>query len=337
MLGIRSTRRGVLSAASALVTGGLVVLSPALARAHFILNAPACWESQDALGSPQKNGPCAAIPNAALESPTPGTPSGIVTAVQRGQMVTVTVTATIQHPGWYRVALVEGKSATQTLTSLPDPVVPANAPTVCSPTKLVNPVWSPTQPIVADGLTTGTQTFHLALPQNATCTPADPCTLQVIMVMTDHPADDCYYHHCADITIGSTAGGSSSGGSADADASVSVDAAAHDASATVDAGRASSSSSSGAGSSSGSSGATSSSSGGAAGTSSSSSGGSGGATTSSSSSGGATTGEDGGSGASTDDNSSGGCGLAVGGGSPAAAGTAGFVVLAMARRRRRRS
>jgi MYXO-CTERM domain-containing protein len=58
---------------------------------------------------------------------------------------------------------------------------------------------------------TGTQTFQITIPASAVCTSAQPCTLQVIMVMTDHPASDCYYHHCADISTGSApdAGGDS--------------------------------------------------------------------------------------------------------------------------------
>jgi hypothetical protein len=94
-----------------------------------------------------------------------------------------------------------------------------------------NPVWSPTQPILADGLPagstastqqSGTQTFQVTIPKSATCTSARPCTLQVIMVMTDHPANDCYYHHCADISTGATA--DAGGDSATTDAFVTKDA-----------------------------------------------------------------------------------------------------------------
>jgi hypothetical protein len=356
MLWIRSTRsstrRGILSAASGLAAGGLVVFSSARASAHFVLDAPACWMSQDPTGYPQKEGPCAATLSPNLEpASTPLDPTGAVTAFRTGQTVTVTVTATIPHPGWYRVSLVSGKSASQTLTTLPDP--PQTVST-CTPTILTNPVWSPTQPVIADDLLGGAaapmdkpQSFAVQLPANATCTAANPCTLQVIMVMTDHPANDCYYHHCADITIGA---GADSGASGGADASVASDASsAHDASVAADAGHASSSS----GSSSGSAGSSSSSSGGGATSSSSSSSGggassssSGAGAASSSSSGGSAPGDDGGAAAPADDGgaaapagdgSSGGCGLAVGGGSPAAAGAAGFLMLAMARRRRRRS
>ena len=61
-----------------------------------------------------------------------------------------------------------------------------------------NPVWSPTQPVLADKLgmpagststtinQSGTQTFMVTIPANAQCSNASPCTLQVLMIMTDH-------------------------------------------------------------------------------------------------------------------------------------------------------
>jgi hypothetical protein len=359
MLGIGSTRRGVFSVGSALAAGGLVVLSAAPARAHFILDAPPAWQTNtDASGSPQKNGPCAATPNTGLGEPaTLGTPTGIVTAVQAGSNIAVTVTPTVVHPGWYRVSLVQGSSVSQTLVTLPDP---AQTVSTCTPTKVTNPVWSSTQPVIADDLLGGAtaianvaQTFMVPIPANVTCTNANPCTLQVVMIMTDHPATDCYYHHCADISTGSgpadagrDGAGSSSSSSSGSSSSSSSSGAAGSSSSSSSSGAAGSSSSSGAAGSSSSS-----SSSGAAGSSSSSSGsgssssGSSGAAGSSSSSSGAGTGsssgapaegEDGGASASSDGgSSSGGCGLAVGGGSPAAAGAAGFLLLAMARRRRR--
>jgi hypothetical protein len=193
-----------------LAGAAITILTSARAEAHFKLTAPACWMSQDGVGGPQKNGPCAAVPNTGLGD-IAGTPTGMVTGVLPGQTLSVSVTATIGHPGWYRIALVEGPSSTQTLTSLPDPR--AQAGTNCTPAIMANPVWSPTQPILADGLPpgstpttqqSGSKTFQVTIPQNAKCTTASACTLQVIMVMTDHPADDCYYHHCADITTSSS-------------------------------------------------------------------------------------------------------------------------------------
>src|SRR5215471_6225356 len=195
-----------------LVLAAVGVLVPARADAHFRLNTPMSWMSQSTQGSPQKNGPCAATLNTTLEpATTPVTPTGIVNAFQPGQTVSVSVTATVPHPGWYRIALVQGPASSQTLTTFPDPK--AMAGTNCTPPIMANPVWSTTQPVLADGLPagstantqqSGTQTFQVTIPQSAVCTSARPCALQVIMVMTDHPADDCYYHHCADISVGST-------------------------------------------------------------------------------------------------------------------------------------
>jgi MYXO-CTERM domain-containing protein len=204
-----------------LAFGALGVMAPSSADAHFILDAPACWMSQDAVGGPQKTGPCAAVPNTSLGDAA-GTPTHAVTVFQSGQTISVSVTATIAHPGWYRIALVEGASSTQTLTTLPDPQ--AQAGTNCTPAIMKSPVWSTTQPILADGLPAGStastvqsgnETFSVTIPASASCTSARPCSLQVIMVMTDHPVGDCYYHHCADISLGAagTDGGSSTGGS----------------------------------------------------------------------------------------------------------------------------
>jgi hypothetical protein len=211
-----------------LAFGAFGLLTPSTAHAHFKLNAPASWMSQDSIGGPQKNGPCAAVPNTSLGD-SAGTPTNTVTVLQSGQMVSVSITVTVGHPGWFRIALAEGASSTQTLSTIADPQ--AQTGTNCTPAMMSNPVWSATQPIVADGLPagstastqqTGTQTFQVAIPKSASCTSTRPCTLQVIMVMTDHPANDCYYHHCADISIGSTT--DAGGGSASADASVAKDA-----------------------------------------------------------------------------------------------------------------
>lgn len=207
----------VRNAGRSLVLAGITMLISAEAEAHFKINMPMSWMSQDTVGGPQKTGPCAAVANTSLGD-SPGTPTNMVTVFQSGQTIPISVTATIAHPGWWRVALVEGASATQTLTTLPDPQ--AQKGTNCTPAIMANPVWSPTQPIIADGLPAGsvaatqqkgTLTLQVKLPENATCTNASPCTLQVIMVMTDHPAADCYYHHCANIAFGaSTDGGMSS-------------------------------------------------------------------------------------------------------------------------------
>src|SRR5262245_42805988 len=118
---------------------------PALARAHFALLAPASWMSQDSQGSPQKVGPCG--------DEGGGTASGAGSPIVAGRSVSVTVNPTVSDPGWYRIALAQGASSGQTLTSLPDPVPMAG--TNCTPAIMSNPVWSTTQPVIADGLPAG--------------------------------------------------------------------------------------------------------------------------------------------------------------------------------------
>jgi hypothetical protein len=222
---VRGRNRSVL--APIVLLGGIVLLAPARATAHFKLTDPTTppqpatvqsWMSQDSVGGPQKNGPCGAVPNTALGD-SPGTPvPNAVTVVQAGQKVTIPVTITIPHPGWFRIALYQGPSSGQTLTTLPDPK--AQAGTNCTPAIMANPVWSPTQPVLADGLPanstastnqSGTKTFQVTIPSSASCSTAQPCTLQAIMVMTDHPVGDCYYHHCADLAVGSGATGGTNG------------------------------------------------------------------------------------------------------------------------------
>ncbi|MGD0679310.1 MAG: SCE4755 family polysaccharide monooxygenase-like protein [Polyangiaceae bacterium] len=212
------------------------VFTSAAADAHFKIDAPASWMSQDLVGGPQKKGPCAAMGDPALGD-TAGTPTNTIT-VEQGGTVTVSITVTIAHPGWFRVSLAEGASSTQTLATLPDPV--AVNGTSCTPALMRDLTWSATQPIIADGLglpagststttmQTGSQTFQVTIPPAATCTSARPCSLQVIMMMTDHPVTDCYYHHCADIAFGSsdasaadaTAQDSAAGSSTEGDSSV---------------------------------------------------------------------------------------------------------------------
>jgi MYXO-CTERM domain-containing protein len=207
-----------LNVTAALAAGTLGMLAPVAAHAHFILSAPMNWMTTTNDGTPQKMGPCGNEAQAGTSA------TGVVTNVQAGQKVTVTVTATVTHTGWWRIALKEGASSTQTQQSIPDPQA-----TTCTPPIMANPVWSTTQPVLADGLglpagsttgvaQSGTQTYQVTIPATASCTTAKPCALQVIMVMNDHltPANNCYYHHCADITVGgagTTGAGGSSGGS----------------------------------------------------------------------------------------------------------------------------
>ena len=160
--------------------------------------------SQDAAGVPEKMGPCG--------NEGGGTPTGTVTPFHPGDTVTVTVNEVVFHPGHYRFALSEtGQSG------LPaEPVVTPGANTPCGTAAIENP---PMYPVLADDVFDHTapfstpQTIQIKLPTNVTCT---KCTLQIIEFMSDHPLNNpggCFYHHCADISIGSNSGGNGGGSS----------------------------------------------------------------------------------------------------------------------------
>ena len=161
------------------------------ADAHFALQAPASWMTQDSFGSPQKTGPCG--------NEAGGTPTNTVSAFMSGQTITVTINETIFHPGHYRIALsVNDRSE---LPAEP-PVTPGN--TACGSVPIQSP---PVFPVLADGAFMHTQPFagpqsmQLKLPANVTCT---KCTLQVLEFMSSHGAP-CFYHHCADISLSQVA------------------------------------------------------------------------------------------------------------------------------------
>jgi hypothetical protein len=209
-----------------LIAGGLVlacsigVFLPHTAQAHFILQAPASWMSQDSLGLPEKLGPCG--------DEGGGTPTGTITAFAPGQTITVTINEVIFHPGHYRIALAPNDPS-----ELPaEPPVDAGA-LACG----TSPVESPAvYPVLADGVFehtapfTSPQSVQVTLPTNVTCS---NCTLQIIEFMSDHGLNNpggCFYHHCANISIGASDGGGSSDGgvvfddaSAGADTSTGVD------------------------------------------------------------------------------------------------------------------
>lgn len=179
-------------AASALAVLALGVLTPRETRAHFALQSPPSWMSQDSLGSPQKLGPCG--------DEGGGTPTGIVTAFQSGQTITVTIDELIFHPGHYRIAM-----SVNDRSELPaEPAVTAGTNTPCGTAAIESP---PVFPVLADDVFdhtapfTGPQSIQITLPSNVTCT---HCTLQVIEFMSNHPLNNpggCFYHHCADFSL----------------------------------------------------------------------------------------------------------------------------------------
>lgn len=182
--------------------GGLLL--PGLARAHFVLQAPASWAEQGPLGDPQKSGPCGQDDPGATAVPT-----GMVTPYAPGDTVTVTIGETVTHPGHYRAVL-----STTGQAGLPaDPAVTAGS-TPCGSAEIQNP---PVYPVMADGMLvhtagfSGAQSFTFKLPSDVTCT--SNCVLQVAEFMSEHGLNNpggCFYHHCANITI--AAGGGTDAG-----------------------------------------------------------------------------------------------------------------------------
>jgi hypothetical protein len=212
-----------LSVVLAIGLGAVTATAPGRARAHFSLESPKAWWTATSDGSPQKMAPCG------NETTANTSATKTVTKFAPGQTVPVQVKATIAHPGWYRISLKQGGASTQTATTLPDPpTLAASGAQQCTPAFMDNPVWSPTQPVLADKLglpagststttsQSGTKTFNVTIPSTATCTMASPCTLQVVMFMTDHSAGSCNYHHCADIAVETSTGAAGSGGTAGA-------------------------------------------------------------------------------------------------------------------------
>lgn len=185
---------GALAAASALV------LAPSEGRAHFYLDNPPSWRTQDIYGSPQKVGPCGNEGSAAQ--------TGIVTAFKTGDKVTVTLRETVFHPGHYRIALALNG---QNELPAPPPVTP-DTQSACGTAPIQNP---PVFPVIADGVFQHTekfstaQTVEITLPPGITC---EKCTLQILEFMSDHTAP-CFYYHCANISISDeTAGAGGAGG-----------------------------------------------------------------------------------------------------------------------------
>jgi MYXO-CTERM domain-containing protein len=173
----------------------------ATAEAHFKLNAPAANLQQDSDGSPQKTTPCGGA----------GTPTNMVTDVRSGAMLSISVTETVPHSGFYRVAVAPN------MAGLPaDPTVAATNCTGLMPSA------NPTLPVLGDGLlvhtgalSPATQTMQVMIPAGMTC---NNCILQVIQYMYPH-SQPCFYYHCATVNISPNAppppdGGINPGGDA---------------------------------------------------------------------------------------------------------------------------
>jgi hypothetical protein len=209
----------------ALVMGAIgVILAPGVAQAHFMLQSPPAWMSQDSLGLPEKWGPCGDEDDGFLDA---AQPTNTVTAYQQGQTITVTITETIFHPGHYRIAIATDRSVLP-----PEPVVTAGITEGTTTTSACGnvPIQSAPYPVLTDGGATGfiladgvfthtapftgPQSIQVTLPSSITCT---KCTLQVIEFMGNHALETtpnanntvsvmngCFYHHCADLSLQSS-------------------------------------------------------------------------------------------------------------------------------------
>ena len=186
---MRNLLRGACAAAV------LALASPA--SAHFVLETPAAMSVQDPYGSPQKSAPCGLSDSPSV--PDQSTPTGMVTTVQAGSTLTISIKETIYHPGHYRVALAQDPASLP-----PDPPVMAGS-TACGST-MIDP--APTLPLLGDGLLvhtssfgTASKTMQVQIPAGMTCT---NCVLQVVQFMSNHALNNpggCYYHHCARVNV----------------------------------------------------------------------------------------------------------------------------------------
>jgi hypothetical protein len=177
-----------------------VLLSSGVASAHFTLIEPKPSSTQkDGKGSP----PCG-----------PSANSGVVTEATGGQEIDLVVDETVNHGGFYRVAL-----ALNSPSELPPDNVVYDANNMVLPANGMpqgnsdHADWqmTPKFPVLADHLFAHTQndspkkySGKVVLP-NVTCA---KCTLQVIEFMAPHgyngPAPNgggYFYHNCADLKI----------------------------------------------------------------------------------------------------------------------------------------
>jgi len=188
--------------AMAVAAAAVCFLAPTRAAAHFVLQAPPSWAEQDGQGNPQKTAPCGqADPQIAA------LPTNTVTTFRPGQTITVTVDERTFHPGHYRVVL----SASGQGGLPPDPAT--MLPGTCQGLAIEDP---PVYPVLADGMLQhtdpfdGPRSFEVTLPGDVTCA---SCALQVLEFMQADVggSGNCFYHHCATLSIGAEAAGPDAG------------------------------------------------------------------------------------------------------------------------------
>jgi hypothetical protein len=178
------------------------------AHAHYILLKPDAMYAQDmsALGGggPQKGGPCGP---GGFDDDGSGTPTNKVTEVKAGDTLHVTWQTTVDHPGYFRIALAKDAS------EFMDPTF--TDPVVCDYDQ--GAVKSGAHDnVLMDNIMSSATSQDVKIPDAPPCT---DCTLQVIQVMYKHGPPNCIYYHCAKLKVtgGSdpmTAGAGGSAGSA---------------------------------------------------------------------------------------------------------------------------
>jgi hypothetical protein len=166
-----------------------------VAEAHFKLLAPESAIVENALGDPQKAGPCGGT------SADAGTPSNIINKVRGGQKLHLKVQETVFHPGHYRVSLAA------TRAELPADPQSVTRDSARGPQSVSAPIdKEPKAPVLADGLFVHTAKVADAFESdidipNINCA---KCTLQVVEFMAEHGLNregGFFYHHCADVQI----------------------------------------------------------------------------------------------------------------------------------------
>jgi hypothetical protein len=188
-----------------------VAVAPTRAHAHFSLSQPPNWTAETSMGSPQKDWPCGNEDSPMATGPT--------TPFTAGEKITVQLTETITHAGYYRVALATSGD----MMDLPQDMSMTASGTTCMNDDMQA---TPMMPILADGQLqhtaskplSGVQSIEVTLPSNVSC---DKCVLQVREYMQGHSnapetptqTNGCYYHHCAFISISAASGGAGGMGS----------------------------------------------------------------------------------------------------------------------------
>jgi hypothetical protein len=165
---------------------------PSQSYAHFKLLQPTSWLKEDTSGGPQKGKPCGP---GGYDDVQPSPLSDAVTTVHAGDTIQVELQETINHPGYFRVALSADRA------SFTDP--PLTNATSCS-LDLASVPTGAHDNVLMDGIAKSASAAanrHIMQDVKLPDQPCDNCTLQVLQVMKDHGPPNCFYYHCAVLQI----------------------------------------------------------------------------------------------------------------------------------------